>query len=139
MCFSVCKKTGQGGWCATALFNVMLRQNQKQRWDCRLWKQWLLKTCFGFQETSCRWVALPHARKTELTRETCIIKNTHHVFRQLLNHLHQDKTFKKRYPVCLISITLRDSQNNYSSLLKSVEKHSQKCHVTRLYDKLMHI
>lgn len=34
------------------------------------------------QEMSCRWVALPHARKTKLTRETCIIQNTHHVSKQ---------------------------------------------------------
>lgn len=69
----------------------------------------------------CRWVALPHARKTKLTRETCIIQNTHHVSKQHLKHLHQTIQDIQKGILRLISITLRDCQNNYSSLLKSLQ------------------
>lgn len=100
--------------------DALTNQKVTQRWDCRLWKQFLKNTS-RVQEVPCRWVALPHARKTKLTRETCIIQNTHHVSKQHLKHLHQTIQDIQKGILRLISITLRDCQNNYSSLLKSLQ------------------
>lgn len=97
------------------------------------------QTCLGFRR--CLAVGLLyHMQEKPSSPEKHVLYKTHIMFPNSIktspdNSRHSKK--EKKSILHLILITLRDCQNNYSSLLKSfrVEKHSQKCHVTRLYDK----
>lgn len=91
------QKTGQVGLWSTGLFNVMLEHIKGSR--AMAAETMISQTCLRSGRCLAVGVALPHARKTKLAGETCIIKNTHHVSKQHWNiSIRQFKTFK-RYPV----------------------------------------
>lgn len=85
--------------------------------------------------------SLCHMQEKPSSPEKHVLYKTHIMFPDSTETSPSDKSRHSKGIMCLSSITLRDWQKNYSSLLKSfrVEKHSQKCHVTRLYDRSMHI
>lgn len=102
MCFTICKR--QVGVRSTALLNVMLtteRLNGDEAVGCGNYaSSHIVSGPRLGGGVSCCWVVLPHARKTKLAREICIIKNTHrHVSTRHGDiSIRQFKTFKS-YPV----------------------------------------
>lgn len=62
------------------------------------------------QEMSCRRVALPHARKTQARQRNMYYKKYTSCFQTSLKHLHQTIQDIQKGILCLISVTLRDSQ-----------------------------
>lgn len=138
MCFTICKTKKVVCW-STAMLSYALTKQRLHRDETVGWGNIVFSNIP--QILSCCWVALPHARKTRLTRDACIIQKTFHVSKQIWNiSIRQIKTFKS-YPAFDLSYIKRWPKwwLKPSEITLSKKKHSQKCHVTRLTIKLMHI
>lgn len=122
MCFSICNRVDKlvgdplhrSTWCSN-------KAKIKQWRDCRLWKQWFLKHVSGPGDvlplgcfTTCK--------KNQAHQRNMSYKKIHIMFPNSTDTSPSDNSRHSKGILCLISITLRDSQKNYSSLLKSFSR-----------------
>lgn len=136
MCFSICKDRLVGWLVIRCIVQRDAQTNQKGSTAVRP-SQWghvsgpgdvLPSGCF------------PTCKKNQAHQRNMYHNKYTPCFQTALEPSPSDKSRHSKGILCLISITLRHSQKNYASCRNHLElKNTQKCHGTRLYDKLMHI